>query len=313
MKKPLPRQTADVLDPPANVKVPYTFFENVRDHPLQPLDTGLNLRNAWWFADAALLAYSSEAAIGDAFRDAGIAGEVHHFRGSRTTQGYLISKPDAIVLAFRGTQVDSFWPSVLDFAVDANLIPIADAHGHFVHGGFQSALAEVWAEVEDRLRSEQARQQRPLWITGHSLGAALATLAASRCGGDAAFKLAGAYTYGSPRVAEERFGAAIRVPIYRFRNDSDLVPHLPIGLVFRHVGKLQFLDAGGHLHRDLPASQELLVDLGAHLISVREAATLKAMMQPGAASGLPVPGLLADHAPINYSVLAWNAYDASND
>jgi hypothetical protein len=30
-------------------------------------------------------------------------------------------------------------------------------------------------------------------------------------------------------------------------------------------------------------------------------------------SGLPVPGFLADHAPINYSVLAWNVYDAGND
>ena len=40
MQKPLPRQTPRALNPPANVLEPYTFFEAVREHPLQPLDTG---------------------------------------------------------------------------------------------------------------------------------------------------------------------------------------------------------------------------------------------------------------------------------
>src|SRR4026209_2935141 len=75
MQKSLPRQTARALNPPANVLEPYTFFESVRDHPFQPLDTALNLRNAWWLADAALLAYSSEADVKKAFGSAGIAGE----------------------------------------------------------------------------------------------------------------------------------------------------------------------------------------------------------------------------------------------
>ena len=39
MQKSLPRQTARSLNPPANVLEPYTFFESVRDHPFQPLDT----------------------------------------------------------------------------------------------------------------------------------------------------------------------------------------------------------------------------------------------------------------------------------
>ena len=46
MQKPLPRQTPHALNPPANVLEPYTFFEAVQEHPLQALDTALNLRNA---------------------------------------------------------------------------------------------------------------------------------------------------------------------------------------------------------------------------------------------------------------------------
>ena len=208
MQKSLPRQTARSLNPPANVLEPYTFFESVGDHPFQPLDTTLNLRNAWWLADAALLAYSTEADVKKAFGAAGIAGEIAYFHGVHSTQAYVISMTDAIVLAFRGTQVDNFWSSVLDFAVDAQFLPLPDAHGHLVHAGFNAALAEVWTPVAAHLKSEQAKRPRPLWITGHSLGAALATLAANRCCDDATAGLKGAYTFGSPRVGDPRFGAA---------------------------------------------------------------------------------------------------------
>jgi triacylglycerol lipase len=311
VQKPLPRQTPRALDPPANVKEPYAFFALAREHPLQPLDAALNLRNAWWMADAALLAYSSAAAIDVAFATAGVAADVAHFHGVHSTQAYMASLPDAIILAFRGTQLDDFWPSVLDFLIDAKVFPLPESDGHLVHAGFHVALGEVWADVERQLRSEQARRPRPLWVTGHSLGAALATLAASRLSRDPSFRLQGGYTFGSPRVGDGGFGAAIRVPLYRCRNDSDLVPHLPLGLLFRHVGHLQFFDGGGHLHRNLTPAAGAMLDPWAPLISAREAMALRQALRAGADFELPLPGFLADHAPINYSILVWNCYDAS--
>ena len=309
MQKPLPRQTPRALNPPANVREPYTFFEAVREHPLQPLDTALNLRNAWWLADAALLAYSNEGDVGKAFGAAGITADISCFHGLHSTQAYVIAMPDAIVLAFRGTQVDDFWSSVLDFAVDALFLPAPDSHGHLVHAGFLAALGEVWVQVSAHLRSEQAKRPRPLWITGHSLGAALATLAANLCCDDATFGLRGVYTFGSPRVGDPNFGANVRAPVFRFRNDSDLVPHLPLGLLFRHVGRLQFIDGAGHLHRDLTRAVEMMLDPGAHLISAKESLTMQAQIRGGSGFELPLAGFLADHAPINYSILVWNCYD----
>jgi triacylglycerol lipase len=310
MQKPLPRQTPRALNPPADVFERYTFFESAREHPFEPLDTSLNLRNAWWLCDAALLAYSAEAAVNGAFTKAAIAGDVAYFRGTNTTQAYVMSMPDAIVLAFRGTQVDDFWPSVLDFATDAQFLPILDAHGDLVHAGFLGALGEVWPQVRAHLRAEQLRKHRPLWITGHSLGAALATVAANLCCDDPSLGLQGAYTFGSPRVGDSGFGARVRVPMFRFRNDSDIVPHIPLGLLFRHVGGLQFIDGAGHLHSNLSSEIELLLDPGVRLLSATEAMTLRAVMQTGGPLELPLPGFLADHAPINYSVLVWNCYDA---
>jgi hypothetical protein len=310
MQKSLPRQTLRALNPPADVLEPYTFFETAREHPLEPLDTGLNLRNAWWLCDAALLSYSAEAAVKSAVANAAIASDVVFFHGMHSTQAYVISMTDAIVLAFRGTQVDDFWSSVLDFTVDAQILPVPDAHGDLVHAGFLGALREVWPQAVAHLKAEQVRKPRPLWMTGHSLGAALATIAANLGGADPSLGLQGLYTFGSPRVGDSGFGARIRVPVFRFRNDSDIVPHLPLGLVFRHVGRLQFIDGAGYLHRDLTSAMEGLLDPGAHLLSAKEAMTLQGAMQTGGALELPLPGFLADHAPINYSVLAWNCYDA---
>ena len=311
MQKPLPRQTARALNPPADVLEPYTFFENAQKHPLVPGDTDLNLRNAWWLADATLLAYSTEAAVKAAFTKAGIAGDVTYFHGKHSTQAYVISMPESIVLAFRGTQVDDFWSSVLDFIVDAQFLPVPDSHGDLVHAGFLAALGEVWPRTVAHLRAEQVRKPRPMWITGHSLGAALATLAANLCGDEPSLRLQGVYTFGSPRLGDAGFGARIRVPVFRFRNDSDIVPHIPLGLVFHHVGRLQFIDGAGHLHPNLARTMEAMLDPGAHLLSAKEAMTLKGTLRTGEAVEFPLPGFLADHAPINYSVLVWNCYDAA--
>jgi alpha-beta hydrolase superfamily lysophospholipase len=58
-----------------------------------------------------------------------------------------------------------------------------------VHAGFLAALGEVWTTVEAHVKAEQAKKSRPLWITGHSLGAALATLAANLCCDDSLLRL----------------------------------------------------------------------------------------------------------------------------
>lgn len=308
MQKPLPRQTTRALNPPANVKEPYRFFESVLEHPLQPLDTALNLRTAWWMADAALLAYSDHHAATNAFAGAGLQAQLASFSG-KSTQAYVASLPDAIVVAFRGTQLDNFFASVFDFLVDLTVFPAKDPKGHLVHGGFHAALEEVWTGLEQHLRDEQARRPRPLWVTGHSLGAALATLAAARCSERPALQLQGVYTFGSPRVASRAFGEALAVPVYRFRNDSDIVPHLPPPGLYEHLGRLQFIDGAGHLHRDVPPEGEEGLDLQGGFSLVEGALALGARAQRLTAFDLPLPGFIADHAPINYSIALWNCYD----
>jgi predicted lipase len=91
----------------------------------------------------------------------------------------------------------------------------------------------VWDEIEGELSTLAC----PVFYTGHSLGAALATLAASRHAPQAV------YTFGSPRVGNEVFVASLQnLPIHRVVDDKDAAALLPPeALGFRHVGLLQLL------------------------------------------------------------------------
>ena len=312
MPKPLPPATPAALNPPASAAFPYTFFENVDRFPFRPHDATLNLQNAWWLMDAAFLSYSAPATITATYAASALGASVSCFSGPLNTQCYVAATDQWIVLAFRGTQVDDFWSSIIDWSVDARFLPAMDSHGDWVHGGFLSAVRGIWSDVEGYLRDLQATVARPLWVTGHSLGAALATVAANLlCANHTdGLGLRGLCTYGSPRTGDRGFGRRISVPAWRFRNNMDLVTHVPIGLVFRHVGHLEFIDSGGVIHRDVTLAQERVLDAGGVHLSSRDAHNLAVLMEMVNSQAV-VPGCLADHAPINYAIRIWNCLEPS--
>ena len=145
----------------------------------------------------------------------------------------------------------------------------------------------------------------PVLDCGHSLGAALATVAANFAAGEPRLRLQGLYTYGSPRVGDAAFGRAIGVPVFRFRNNSDVVTTVPIGLVFRHVGALQLIDSGGHLHENVQPREELILKTGSIHFQTRETHTLGSLLRTSHPT-VPLPGFLADHAPVNCAIRILN-------
>ena len=134
-----------------------------------------------------------------------------------------------------------------------------------MHDGFEEALDSIWHDVDIAL----AALDCPVFYTGHSLGAALATLAAVRRPPKAV------YTFGSPRVGNEAFAATLRdVRMYRVVDGEDVVTTLPPKVLgFRHVGEEQVLAD--------PQATSLLRHFN-----------IKRFCGP--------PRPLADHAPINY-------------
>ena len=96
-----------------------------------------------------------------------------------------------------------------------------------MHPGFWAAFDAVKKQIVDKL-DESGLEGLPLYITGHSLGGALAVVAAYALESD---RIAAAYTFGGPRVGNLQFGQRIKPPVYRVIHASDIVPRLPPGIL----------------------------------------------------------------------------------
>ena len=157
---------------------------------------------------------------------------------------------DHIVAAFRGTDEIGDW---LD-----NVNALAVDHGlGKVHRGFQAALDDVWHAMRSKIRKMQPADgaRLPIWITGHSLGGAMATLAAAQLVvEDAPFY--GCYTFGSPRVADREFARNFSIEAgrrtFRFQNNNDIVTRVPARIMgYSHVGQFVYIDVEKQLSRDV--------------------------------------------------------------
>ena len=147
------------------------------------------------------------------------------FNADSDTQGYVAVRRSGdglgmAVLAFRGTQQAKDWMTNLD----AVTTPVPGSEGETlgnVHNGFNEAFLSVRARIDELLKGDE---DLPLFITGHSLGGALATLATWYLKGDG---LAACYTFGAPRVGDTGLMDRFRTPIYRIVNGVDPVPFVP--------------------------------------------------------------------------------------
>lgn len=138
------------------------------------------------------------------------------------------------VLAFRGTADLKNWEA--DFHAASRPWPDSGAswcRGCRVHNGFAKAYGELRPFLLGALQDMTCKS---IGIVGHSLGAALATLAGIDLSAGLGFAIQPLYTLGSPRVGNTAFAEAFshgpsgrsRFPVqWRLVHYDDPVPHLP--------------------------------------------------------------------------------------
>ena len=170
------------------------------------------------------------------------------FSGRFDTQAFILKTDQVILLAFRGTEPNnrSDWKTDLHFRRRAIRLANSTKKVH-VHEGFWRALDSIWQDIEAHLRKFRNANQA-IWLTGHSLGGALACLTAFRLSQSPEFDFSGLYTYGQPRVGgwdfAKFFKAAHGEKIFRFVNNNDFVTFVPPFLFrYGHVGQLYYLTA----------------------------------------------------------------------
>ena len=159
------------------------------------------------------------------------------------TQGFVClrdvpNEPRYLIVAFRGTE-----KKLSDWLTDARATPFPIGKKK-VHTGFHEAFNVnvdadgktvkdiVQAILEEPDAKDTDGNPLPVFFTGHSLGGALALVAACtfRAESDAA-----CYTYGAPRIGNYEYFQGLKTPVYRVVNSSDIVPRVPPGALMKLI------------------------------------------------------------------------------
>jgi hypothetical protein len=292
------KQPTKLRDLPAitleNISPPYKNYAYFKDHEKYPFHyraQTFDLTNGWWLAEASALAYSDMEYARTRFQEAGLP-QVQFFQGT-STQCYVAANDHFAVVAFRGSEIwepgseKDLQKITADLLVDIDIRLTPWAQGGQVHAGFKRALDEVWSDLQAHIKLLESAG-RTIWFTGHSLGAALATLAAGRYA-----EAGGLYTFGSPRVGDAEFAEHFQRDAYRIVNGSDIVAHLPPRGPYRHVGEAWYLDGNGKL-RNLSGPDPR-----------KPGGEGERPATAGGSNGW-IPEPIRDHVPLIYCIRLWN-------
>jgi len=149
-----------------------------------------------------------------------------------STQAIVCERTDAVIVGFSGTDPVVLADWISDF--DIGITTTGSANG------FAVAAQAVEKDLNDVLAT--LSNEKPIFVTGHSLGGALAVLAAHRLNSLHPGRIRAVYTYGMPRPGNEFFAndynAALGERTYRLVHGNDVVPTVaPSSFGFRHVGR----------------------------------------------------------------------------
>jgi hypothetical protein len=209
--------------------------------PMQLLpDAPGDYRNARYFITASDIAYLPEEQGSPLFKEK--LGLDAHLISVGNTQVY-VGKDDAnVVVAFRGSESpitsDGFKDWFLTNANNFLILPegrmgtdfAAAGVGARFHRGFLTALADVWDPMFKAVNEAMDEKDRLLWVTGHSLGGALALMATWRFSRQM-LEVHQVYTFGGPMIGNEAAAKAYEKvfpnKIFRYIDECDIVPRLP--------------------------------------------------------------------------------------
>jgi hypothetical protein len=244
------------------------FFPAGSPQPFEVHKAQFSRANAWWLSELSRLIYvkgdhqsvgEDQTAARNVFLRRVQLEEQWFYNGKHVQCAIINSLPGNekrfSVLVFRGTQ-----GTIANWLFNLITTLATWPSGGCVHNGFKLLILEVWEEIQQQLDALPT----PVYYTGHSLGGALAVLAASLK------KPVGVYTFGSPRIGNGDFVASAKdIDIYRVVNPRDIVVGVPPLPGILHVGEPRYLT---HFNAaDSPRSW------------------------------FEAPGFLADHSPANYT------------
>ena len=194
------------------------------------------------FANIAAITYDDPKTAKTKFNAIGCT--IVEFFDIDNAQAYLLKNNDGIhVLSFRGTEVTEPSDILADLKAGKNIEPV----GGKIHVGFKGEINKLWPTIQKSVANINS-----LYVTGHSLGAAMATIAAGRMQS----KVISLITFGSPRVGNKEYVNSLTIKHYRVQNNCDDVTKVPFLLMgFAHHGTHMYLNYYGAFRNLTPWQQ----------------------------------------------------------
>jgi triacylglycerol lipase len=217
------------------------------------MNTSISWNRAYMAASASKWAYEDLKTAKPVFKEFGFT--THKYIDIDGAQAHVCNNKETVLIACRGTEPTQ----VNDLLADLNAIPKRHGPG-FVHSGFRGEARKIWEDVYAIAQKHKGKQ---FIVTGHSLGAAMATYIAQELAWHGIENIE-LYTFGSPRLGSDDYVEAMSIPHWRFVNNNDGVTHVPPMLMgFKHHGKLMYINHYGNI-RDLSRWQRFKDKLRGH-------------------------------------------------
>jgi len=205
------------------------------------------------FAKLSSIAYSNIKVAKSQAKDLGFT--TTEFYNKDGAQAYRFMNKTDLVIACRGTQPREF----NDIKADLKAFPVIAETVSRVHRGFKAETDELWPMIEEDI-NRKANLKKMVWFCGHSLGAGMATIMASRCKYNAQLNdPIELFTYGSPRVGWKGYCNSLGVVHHRWRNNNDIVTTVPLTIMgYHHHGNSHYINAYGNVRN--PSGWQLIKD-----------------------------------------------------
>lgn len=208
------------------------------------------------------LAYEeNRGSIKAALKEQNLTLDEYDFRNKENSvDGFIAYDQEKAILVFAGSEDLKDWKNNAKTWSE----PIDDkACGKQMrfHSGFNDAIAPVINDNNTALlfhMAELQSQGKKIYVTGHSLGGAFATISAYRLATAVKpVKLSGVYTFGQPFTGDDDFQSCyngkLKDNTFRFVSDKDIVPKTRVDSSYRHVGNFLFFDGNGNLGNSKPS------------------------------------------------------------
>jgi len=201
-------------------------------------------------ADLATKAYNTSAVGIDYVKSVLGAADARFIQDSATGTQVLVAIDDAaVIISFRGTEPTKSADKKTNTLVELVPTSFGSAGTGSVHKGFLQALESVYSDLSSLLREENSERNKKIYFTGHSLGSALATLAAAKVQADTSLgqSVSGVYSLAGPRVGDASWAEAYSelgldaktLRIVYYKDGVPLIP--PESMDYTHVGRTTIL------------------------------------------------------------------------